>query len=579
MKKSNSLYSVNNDNFGTRNNLSGSGLWFLIQRAIAASILITISPLFTLLFILVKSTSRGPFIYSQERLGLNGKPFRTYKIRSMVVGADKDTSFARSVQSSNPCITPIGRILRDIKLDELPQLWNIVKGDMAFVGPRPLAISLQRELEQAIDGFERRLSIPPGLTNLSQVCILESASQDRVIEDWRMRFEAELHYLRNRKPSYDLLILLITALYVARKFISRFRFPGLTSRRLALISASLLSIVVLTGCGSVPAKETNAVTTALVSKHELTQDADALADSNIDVQSINLDTALQGSPDLDYRVGFGDTLLLNIFEEPGMNNLRIPVDADGYIQLPFIERAHVVGKTTADIQSQLKSAFADNFKNPWVLVLVEEYGSRPVYLLGEFNSPGVVYLDRPTNIIQALGHGKGLSERAYLRGARLLRKNQLVPVDINGLLKEGRQDQNLWLEPEDTIFIPNIQEQKIIVMGAVNQPKTLSINNEGTGLIEVITEAAGIRRGIAQLDQIRIIRSLSVVSGEFITVNAEQIFAGNAPDFPLIPGDIVYVPQSSLGDWNDVVNAIKPSFELVSTSLQPFAQLKFLTED
>ena len=69
------------------------------------------------------------------------------------------------------------------------------------------------------------------------------------------------------------------------------------------------------------------------------------------------------------------------------------------------------------------------------------------------------------------------------------------------------------------------------------------------------------------------------VKGEFITVNAEHIFEGIAPDFPLVPGDIVYVPQSKLGDWNDVVAAISPSFALVTDSLQPFVQLKFLTEN
>ena len=99
------------------------------------------------------------------------------------------------------------------------------------------------------------------------------------------------------------------------------------------------------------------------------------------------------------------------------------------------------------------------------------------------------------------------------------------------------------------------------------------------GLVELLARAEGVRRGVSRLDEVRIIRSLSTVKGEFITVNAEHIFEGIAPDFPLVPGDIVYVPQSKLGDWNDVVAAISPSFALVTDSLQPFVQLKFLTED
>ena len=177
-----------------------------------------------------------------------------------------------------------------------------------------------------------------------------------------------------------------------------------------------------------------------------------------------------------------------------------------------------------------------------------------------------------------MGHGNGLTERAYLRGARLLREDKLVPVDINGLLKEGHQDQNLWLKAGDTIYVPDIREQKVIILGAVNNPMTLPINNDGMGLVELLARAEGIRRGVSRLDQVRSIRSLSPVKGEFITINAEHIFAGVSPDFPLRPGDIVYVPQNALGNWNDVIAAIKPSFELVTDSLQPFVQLKFLTD-
>jgi polysaccharide export outer membrane protein len=551
-------------------------LWFQIQRPIAVLALFLFAPLLAVLFILVKSTSRGPFIYRQQRLGMRKQPFVTYKIRSMVNGADRDLKLARSVQASNPKVTGIGRVLRDLKLDELPQLWNIVRGEMEFVGPRPIAIPLQRELEQEIEGFERRLSIRPGLTNLGQVCVLESADPERVVDDWRMRFEAELHYLKNRTIAYDILIILVTLLYVCRKLV---KFVWSARRKLLAFTVAAISLMVLpslSGCASFQhdvAASAPAVTVQSTSSGETPG-----YPQDLEVESLSVKTASQGEPESNYRVGAGDTLFINIFGEPGMNSLRVPVNSDGYIQLPFVERAQVIDKTTMEIQSQLKAEFENNFKDPWVVVLVEKFGSKPLYLLGEFNSPGVIYLDRPTNIIHALGHGKGLNEDAYLRGARLLRHDKIVPVNIYGLLKDGRQDQNLWLEAGDTIYVPNIEEQRIIVLGAVNNPTTLTINNDGMGLLEVISRAEGIRNGIARLDEVRIIRSLSPVNGEFITINAEQIFAGTAPDFPLQVGDIVYVPQNALGDWNDVVNAIKPSFELVTSSLQPFVQLKFLTE-
>ena len=77
-----------------------------------------------------------------------------------------------------------------------------------------------------------------------------------------------------------------------------------------------------------------------------------------------------------------------------------------------------------------------------------------------------------------------------------------MPVDINGLLKEGYQEQNLWLKASDTIYIPDIREQKVIMLGAVNNPLTLPINNDGMGLVELLARAEGVRRGVSQLDQV-----------------------------------------------------------------------------
>ena len=192
-------------------------IWYLAQRIIAAVLLLLLAPMLLLLFILVRVTSKGPALYSQTRPGLYGQSIRVWKIRTMKPGSDKDLSKARGVQSSDPQVTPIGRILRQLKLDELPQFWNIVRGEMSFVGPRPIARPLYEELCREIQGFEQRLSVRPGLTNLGQVCIEENAQQDRVIDDWKLRFESEQHYFRGRSPSYDCIIIGLTILYILRK--------------------------------------------------------------------------------------------------------------------------------------------------------------------------------------------------------------------------------------------------------------------------------------------------------------------------------------------------------------------------
>jgi lipopolysaccharide/colanic/teichoic acid biosynthesis glycosyltransferase len=191
--------------------------WQHVQRVIAAVALVLLLPMFFVLFLAVKLTSRGPFLYGQRRPGRHGRLFTTWKIRTMRPGSDRNAALARCVRSANPEVTRIGRVLRKLKLDELPQLWNVVLGDMAFVGPRPIAVPLYEELCQKISGFEMRTMVRPGLTNLGQICIEENAGPEQVVEDWRIRFEAELHYLDNRSIAYDVVIAMMTALYMLRK--------------------------------------------------------------------------------------------------------------------------------------------------------------------------------------------------------------------------------------------------------------------------------------------------------------------------------------------------------------------------
>jgi len=196
-------------------------VWGVIQQAAAVAALVLLAPLFGVLFLAVRLTSAGPFLYAQSRPGLYGRMFRVWKVRTMQVGSDKDVANALAVTRSNPQVTTVGRYLRDLKLDELPQLWNVALGQMRVVGPRPIAPALHERLCPALPGFERRLDVPPGLTNVGQVCIYDNADGDRMVEDWRLRLEADLHYIRHRSVSYDLILIFMTAVFVARKFARR----------------------------------------------------------------------------------------------------------------------------------------------------------------------------------------------------------------------------------------------------------------------------------------------------------------------------------------------------------------------
>lgn len=128
---------------------------------------LVLSPLMCMIAIFIKIDSSGPVIFAQERLGKNGVPFLMYKFRSMTVDAEKDGPKWAS-ENDDRC-TRVGKILRKARLDEIPQLWNILEGDMSFVGPRPERAYFYQKFEAEIPGFKDRLAVKPGLTGLAQI--------------------------------------------------------------------------------------------------------------------------------------------------------------------------------------------------------------------------------------------------------------------------------------------------------------------------------------------------------------------------------------------------------------------------
>jgi polysaccharide export outer membrane protein len=204
--------------------------------------------------------------------------------------------------------------------------------------------------------------------------------------------------------------------------------------------------------------------------------------------------------------------------------------------------------------------------------------SRPVYLLGAFNEAGIIQMERPTSLIQALSSGRGLTETAYVRGARLIRDGQIAAVDIHGLLNQGRLDQNVWLLAEDTIFVPSMQDLRTYVLGAVVQPGAQPITNGPLTLAQAVTQAGGPLRRQANLERVRVIRARSPVDGELYVVDFSKIIKGESFDLPLEPGDIVYVPPNGIGGWNDVVAAISPTIEIFSLALDPFVLAKAIAD-
>jgi lipopolysaccharide/colanic/teichoic acid biosynthesis glycosyltransferase len=176
------------------------------ERVMAAILLVVLAPLIGLLMALVRLTSRGPAVYAQVRVGMRGREFRIYKLRSMVHDCERHTGPTWATLG-DPRVTPLGRLLRKTHLDELPQLWNVIKGDMSLVGPRPERPEFVRQLEKLIPGYRRRLVVRPGVTGLAQIQL----PPDTDVTSVQRKVERDLHYIERMGWLLDLKILVATA--------------------------------------------------------------------------------------------------------------------------------------------------------------------------------------------------------------------------------------------------------------------------------------------------------------------------------------------------------------------------------
>jgi exopolysaccharide biosynthesis polyprenyl glycosylphosphotransferase len=175
----------------------------LFDVVVAGLGLILVSPLLALIALAIKLTSSGPVLIHQERVGMHGRPFTTHKFRSMRVDAEAQTGPVWA-SASDPRRTPVGRVLRRLSLDELPQLWNVVKGEMSLVGPRPERPNFVAEFSRRLPRYPDRHLVRPGLAGWAQANDLRGQTpvEERLIYD--------LYYIENWSLAFDIKILLIT---------------------------------------------------------------------------------------------------------------------------------------------------------------------------------------------------------------------------------------------------------------------------------------------------------------------------------------------------------------------------------
>jgi len=184
----------------------------IFDLVVASVALVVLSPLLLLLAAAIRLSSSGPALFVQERQGRFLRPFRIYKFRTMRTECGGDNPPSTRVE--DPRVTRLGRWIRPLHLDELPQLFNILKGEMSFVGPRPEALEFVRRIRGQVPIYEMRHLLRPGLTGHSQIRL--GYSLDNEEDTWR-KLSYDFYYLKNYSVAFDFLIMIRTVFFLTSK--------------------------------------------------------------------------------------------------------------------------------------------------------------------------------------------------------------------------------------------------------------------------------------------------------------------------------------------------------------------------
>jgi polysaccharide biosynthesis/export protein len=303
-----------------------------------------------------------------------------------------------------------------------------------------------------------------------------------------------------------------------------------------------------------------------------------------------------------YRVGPGDTLLVAVYNHPELaiatyagtlgaagssptgRTAGLYVDNDGTTQFPLIGSVAVAGKTTDELRTFLEHELAQFVKEPKVTVQVIFNGSIRYYLLGQFVAPGLKYAERPMRLMEALSLGGSIIlDHASLTGAYVARNGKRLPVNFRRLLRDGDMRQNIWLRGGDSIFVPdNVSEQTWVFGGAAGgnaRGGAIPFVNGRLDILQALAQAGigFLERSQGRLSEVRVIRS-EADRAQFFVIDVERILRGDAGSFLLAPGDIVFVPETSVTSWNQAIQQILPTLQTISGLLNPFVQIKFLSQ-
>ena len=282
-----------------------------------------------------------------------------------------------------------------------------------------------------------------------------------------------------------------------------------------------------------------------------------------------------------FTLGPGDQMEIEISGTP-TSRAEVTVGPDGKIYFNILPGMDVWGLTLTQTRSLLERELSKYISSPQVTLTLRAVASKSVWLLGRLDRPGIYPVTGPMTLLEAIALAGGVSrsgvlvtteELASLRRSFVIRDGHFVPVDFYRLLREGDMSQNIYLQPNDFIYVPSTLAQEVYVFGSVKSPRAVRYGDQMT-LVSAIANAAGPRKfdflSINQVDygpftrdanlsRIAIVRG-SLTTPEIAIVNYSDIIKGKTPDVPLEPGDIIYVPNSPYTTLKRYVNMIVNTF-------------------
>ncbi len=267
-----------------------------------------------------------------------------------------------------------------------------------------------------------------------------------------------------------------------------------------------------------------------------------------------------------YIIGPEDILDIRVLRHEDLA-IVTQVQANGMITYPFIGDIKAAGLTIHELQKDIIKRLSRYVKEPFVTVLVKEFNSKKVFILGEVRAPGVYPLKRYTTLLEELTLAGGITDKADLSSAYIVRGVALLPVDFGRLFLQADLSQNIPLAGNDFIYIPSLAEKRVYVLGEVIKPGVVEGRSRLT-LVDAISSTGGFKV-TAVKNSVKIIRG-DLKNPEIIDIDVEAVLSGKALDNPILKGgDIIYVPATRLAKWNEFLTQILPTLQAINLGLTP----------